>query len=213
MKKMLFYFGLGILLFALSKNTLPVKYLAPACYRISCAMAVVLFMAVFRKPKDKRMIWIVLGIKELLVLLFGNPGVSFGMHLLLAIFNIMLDVVMLVLFLKVCRYHGKQLVKRGVSAIGLYALGGLFLNWVRMARLYAFAYHATYAELLMVAGRYNSKVQGTWSFLIWSVVPFYVVQAALNIVIVLGLLKFFSKYVIAVKEEKGGMEYVECNRQ
>lgn len=212
MKKMLFYFGLGILLFALSKNTLPVKYLAPACYRISCAMAVILFMAVSRKPQDKR-IWLVLGIKELLVLLFGNPGVSFGMHLLLTIFNIMLDVVMLMLFLKVCRYQGKQLVKSGVVAIGLYALGGLFLNWVCMARLYAFAYHATYSELLMVAGRYNNKVQGTWSFLVWSVAPFYVVQAALNIVIVLGLLKFFGKYVLAVKEKKGGMEYVECNRQ
>ena len=212
MNKMLKLLGLGIPFFILTGHTLPVKYLAPACYRIDLSMSVVLFVALLLGQKNEK-VWIVFAAKELMTLFFGNPGISFWMHLLLTGSNAVLDGILLLLFWQISSYRGRKLVLKGLGASFLYVLCAMILNGIYLARLYGAAYHVRFADLLDLAGRYNNKVQGAWSFLTRCVVPFYVVQT----VLIVGLLLLFVRLLCLDQDGmikiKDGTEHAACGER
>lgn len=199
-KRNVSYFLLGVLLLYLTKNTVAMKFLAPACYRMDLSMAVILSVAY--SMTDIKKVWLLLGAKVLLQLLFGNPGIGIGFHLLLTVSDTLMDAMILCLLLYFQSRGVKHvLVKSCISSI-LYVVFCTMLNAVYHIRLYIAAYHTDLSSILSLAARYNDKVESYVSFLLWSVAPFYFVKFLLVTLFAMLLHHLFINALVAGEQRE-----------
>lgn len=190
-KKLAFLLFLFVSIF-LIRHTIALKSIAPVCYRMDFSMAPILMVSVYLGKRDKK-VWYAFGMKEILTLFFGNPGISFATHILLTLSNTIMDSVLLICYQQIREREGKKRFQRGLLSMGIYIVICTGLNAIYHAALSAFAYNASISWLVMTAGVYNSKVNGYGSFLVWSVAQFYFVKFLAVMLVTTLFIKIFCR--------------------
>ena len=170
-KRNVSYFLLGVLMLFLVRHTVAMKFLAPACYRMDLSMSVILLLSC--TMADRKMIGAFLVGKAILQILLGNPGVAIGYHVLITVSDMLMDAMLLCMATYLQRKIAMcKFAKKTIASL-LYVVFCTLLNAIYHIRLYAVAYHTDLSRILSLAARYNDKVEGYGSFLLWSVAPFY----------------------------------------
>lgn len=191
-KKICYAVLLGVLVWELLRHPITLKMVAPACYRVNLSMGCVLmFSLCFRESGDKKA-WLILIVKECLDLLFGNPGLVIWRYILYFFVNVTTDVLMLALFRWTTADFDTLTLKKGLKGAGFYIAACMLLNGIFAARLYAVSYRVSLSKLISAAGYYNDRIKGMFSFLVWSVAPFYLIELLLCIGVMILLLKGIS---------------------
>lgn len=190
-KRVAKYAILAYVFYFLCSNTLTVKYVAPICYRLDFSMIAVLFAAVCFFEWDDRTLCL-FGAKEVLTLVFGNPGVSIPWHVMMTLSNALMDAMLLLCFWQLTCHDSKKI--RWVSLTTLiYTIFCVALNILYHARLSAAAYHTDIAGLIRAAGMYNVKVRGFWSLHFHTLTKFYITEYLLVIGVTALIIRWYKK--------------------
>lgn len=190
-KRNVSYFLLGVLMLFLVRHTVAMKFLAPACYRMDLSMSVILLLSC--TMADRKMIGAFLVGKAILQILLGNPGVGIGYHVLITVSDTLMDAMLLCMAtylqskIAMCKF-----TKKTIASL-LYVVFCTLLNAIYHIRLYAVAYHTDLSGILSLAARYNDKVEGYGSFLLWSVAPFYFVKFIMVVLFAILLSRLFNE--------------------
>ena len=198
-KRNVSYFLLGVLLIFLVRHTVAMKFLAPACYRMDLSMAVILLLA--SATADMKMAGVFLASKATLQILLGNPGVGMGYHVLISVSDTLMDALFLCMVTYLQNKNAMCKFAKGTIASLLYTVFCTLLNATYHIRLYAVAYHTDLPGILSLAARYNDKVEGYGSFLLWSVAPFYFIKFIM-VVLFAMLLKHLFIEVSQFQEQR-----------
>ena len=190
-KRNVSYFLLGVLMLFLVRHTVAMKFLAPACYRMDLSLSVILLLSF--TMTDKKMTGAFLVGKAILQILLGNPGVGIGYHVLITVSDMLMDAMLLCM---ATYLHSKNTMCKfanGTITSLLYVVFCTLLNAIYHSRLYAVAYQTDLSGILSLAARYNDKVEGYGSFLLWSVAPFYFVKFIMVVLFAILLSHLFSE--------------------
>ena len=195
-KKVAKYAILAYILYFLCSNTLALKYTAPICYRLDFSMVVVLFASACLFEWDDRALYMY-GAKEILTLLFGNPGIAFPWHILLTMSNAMMDVIFMVCFWQLTNHKTKKF-RWTIGTTAFYTIFCVILNLVYHSRINCAAYRTNMEGLIRAASLYNAKVHGFWSFHFSCVARFYVTEYLL----IIGITALAVRWYIKRTEER-----------
>lgn len=179
----------------LTCTTVGLKYITPPCYRMDLSMAPVLMVSsCFLKERNER--WLLLLAKETATIFLGNPGIGFLAHLGLTVMGSVLDVLMLEAWMMVSEKDGWKKTSVFILAVVAYALAGVALNAVVLARVLSAAWYVDIQWLVSYAGMYDMRVTNFYSFLIHTVMDFHVAKFLFT-----GLLTILLKKVFAAEWE------------
>ena len=190
-KRNVSYFLLGVLMLFLVRHTVAMKFLAPACYRMDLSLSVILLLSY--TMADKKMIGAFFAGKAILQILLGNSGVGIGYHVLITVSDMLMDAMLLCM---ATYLHSKiamcKFARKTIASL-LYVVFCTLLNAIYHIRLYAVAYQTDLSGILSLAARYNDKVEGYGSFLLWSVAPFYFIKFVMNVLFAILLSRLFNE--------------------
>ena len=190
-KRNVSYFLLGVLMLFLVRHTVAMKFLAPACYRMDLSMSVILLLSC--TMTDRKMIGAFLVGKAILQILLGNPGVAIGYHVLITVSDTLMDAMLLCMTTYLQSKTAMCKFANGTITSLLYVVFCTLLNAIYHIRLYAVAYQTELSGILSLAARYNDKVEGYGSFLLWSVAPFYFVKFIMVVLFAILLSRLFNE--------------------
>ena len=190
-KRNVSYFLLGVLMFFLVRHTVAMKFLAPACYRMDLSLSVILLLSC--TMADRKMIGAFLVGKAILQILLGNPGVAIGYHVLITVSDMLMDAMLLCMATYLQSKNAMCKFANGILTSLLYVVFCTLLNAIYHIRLYAVAYQTDLSGILSLAARYNDKVEGYGSFLLWSVAPFYFIKFVMNVLFAILLSRLFNE--------------------
>ena len=190
-KRNVSYFLLGVLMLFLVRHTVAMKFLAPACYRMDLSLSVILLLSF--TMTDKKMTGAFLVGKAILQILLGNPGVAIGYHVLITVSDMLMDAMLLCMATYLHSKNAMCKFANGTITSLLYVVFCTLLNAIYHSRLYAVAYHTDLSGILSLAARYNDKVEGYGSFLLWSVAPFYFIKFVMNVLFAILLSRLFNE--------------------
>ena len=175
----------------LTCTTVGLKYIVPPCYRMDLSMAPVLMVSsCCLKNRYERLLLLL--VKEVATIFLGNPGIGFLEHLGLTAMGLVFDILMLEMWMIVSDKTGWEKATVFIWAAMTYALAGVVLNAVVVAKLLSEAWYVDIQWLVSYAGMYNVRVTNFYSFLIHTVKDFYVSKFLFT-----GLLSFLLKRVFA----------------
>lgn len=190
-KRNVSYFLLGVLMLFLVRLTVAMKFLAPACYRMDLSLSVILLLSY--TMADKKMIGAFFAGKAILQILLGNSGVGIGYHVLITVSDMLMDAMLLCMATYLHSKNAMCKFARKTIASLLYVVFCTLLNAIYHIRLYAVAYQTELSGILSLAARYNDKVEGYGSFLLWSVAPFYFIKFVMNVLFAILLSRLFNE--------------------
>ena len=190
-KRNVSYFLLGVLMLFLVRHTVAMKFLAPACYRMDLSLSVILLLSF--TMTDKKMTGAFLVGKAILQILLGNPGVAIGYHVLITVSDMLMDAMLLCMATYLHSKNAMCKFANGTITSLLYVVFCTLLNAIYHIRLYAVAYQTDLSGILSLAARYNDKVEGYGSFLLWSVAPFYFVKFIMVVLFAILLSRLFNE--------------------
>lgn len=175
----------------LVRHTVAMKFLAPACYRMDLSLSVILLLSC--TMADRKMIGAFLVGKAILQILLGNPGVAIGYHVLITVSDMLMDAVLLCMATYLHSKNAMCKFANGTITSLLYVVFCTLLNAIYHIRLYAVAYQTDLSGILSLTARYNDKVEGYGSFLLWSVAPFYFIKFVMNVLFAILLSRLFNE--------------------
>ena len=190
-KRNVSYFLLGVLMFFLVRHTVAMKFLAPACYRMDLSLSVILLLSY--TMADRKMIGAFFAGKAILQILLGNSGVGIGYHVLITVSDMLMDAMLLCMATYLHSKNAMCKFARKTIASLLYVVFCTLLNAIYHIRLYTVAYQTNLSGILSLAARYNDKVEGYGSFLLWSVAPFYFVKFIMVVLFAILLSRLFNE--------------------
>lgn len=186
---------ISLLALYLCSHTLTLVYTAPPCYRIDFSVALLAFLAVYVFDLDERTL-VAFGIKELLTLFLGNPGIAFPWHLLLTMSNALMEAAMLVAVWFVFKAEDKKFQKV-VLMTGMYSMLCVAMNIVYHARICAASYGANLSAFIEDAKRFCIGVNGYWSLMFRSLGMFYFIQ----FLVIIGMTVLFRRIFLGKEED------------
>ena len=197
-KRNVSYFLLGVLMLFLVRHTVAMKFLAPACYRMDLSLSVILLLSF--TMTDKKMTGAFLVGKEILQILLGNPGVGIGYQVLITVSDTLMDAMLLCMATYLQSKNAMCRFTKEIIASLLYVVFCTLLNAIYHIRLYAVAYQTDLSGILSLAARYNDKVEGYGSLLLWSVAPFYSVKFIMVVLFAILLSRLFNEALQAQEQ-------------